>query len=128
MNIDNSLLPPVADEIVEQKFVALRESPILVFSMLIDCDEDSLNTMRQAIKYFDIQPPVHNVFEVVDGQKYIVWRLTDNTPAFLSKPQLEGVLAEVESQKALRTSKLYAKKRQIKDSGNKFDDVHSNWL
>lgn len=128
MNTDNSLLPPVDPEIIEAKFIALRESPISVLGMTIDCDENSLNTMRQALKYFDVQPPMHHVFEIVDGEKCVAWRLADNSTQYLTKVQLAGLLTEVEEQKALRTSKLYAKKRQVKDNGRLFDEVNSDWL
>lgn len=128
MNTNDNLLPPVAEEIIEEKFIALRESPISVFGVLIDCDEDSLNTMRQALKYFDVQPPVLEVFEIVNGEKCVAWRLADNSTQYLTKAQLDGFLTETEKQKALRTSKLYAKKRQVKDNGRLFDEVHADWL
>lgn len=121
-------MPPVDPEIIEAKFIALRESPISVFGVTIDCDEDSLNTMRQALKYFDKQPLAPRVFETVGGQKCVAWRLADNSTQYLTKQQLSAFLDEIEEQKALRTSKLYAKKRQVKDNGRLFDEVNSDWL
>lgn len=128
MNINNDSLPPVNNEIIDAKFITLRESPIEVFGVTIDCDEDSINTMRQALKYFDMQPPLHDVFEIVNGEKCVAWRLTDNSIIHLTKQQLAAILTETEGQKALRTSKLYAKKRQIEYNGRLFDEVHAEWL
>jgi len=124
-NFLNNEAPP---ELVEEKFFLLRESPILVYGNLIDCDEDSLNTMRQALRYFDEQLPLIDVFEDVGGEKRIMWRLSDNTKCSMSKAQLSAVLNECEKQKALRASILYAKKRTLKDGRGTYSEMLTDWV
>lgn len=118
----------VSSEDIDNLFIEHRESPIEVFGTTIDCDEDSLNTMRQTLKYFDAQPPVLDVFEIQNGEKCVLWRLSDNTQQALTKTQLAAVLEETEKQKALRTAKLYAKKRHFKDNGGTYAEVLASWL
>ena len=115
-------------ELIDTLFIVHRESPIDVFTTLIDCDEDSLNTMRQTLKYFDEQPPVLDVFEIINSEKCVLWRLSDNTQQALTKDQLFAVLEETEKQKAMRTAKLYAKKRQFKDNGGTYAEVLADWI
>ena len=119
---------PCHFQLIDELFIEYRESPISVFGVMVDCDEDSLNTMRQTLKYFDEQPPVLDVFEIINSEKCVVWRLADNTQQALNKATLEAFLIEAEKEKALRTAKLYAKKRQFKDNGGTYAEVLSSWL
>jgi len=126
--IENVMGVAASREDVEVRFVELRESPILVFGILIDCNEDSITTMRQTHKYFDEQPLLDDVFEMRDGAKCVLWRLADNSKQALTKTELGAFLDETEKQKALRTAQLYAKKRQLKDNGGTYAQVLVDWL
>jgi hypothetical protein len=69
------------------------------------------------------------VFETHGGEKCVMWRLLDNTSIPLTKQQLTATLEETQKQKALRTSRLYAKRRQFKDNGGTYSEVFRNgWL
>ena len=119
---------PAPLELIDELFIIHRESPIEVFGFTIDCDEDSLNTMRQTLKHFDDQPLEPGVFEMRDAEKCVLWQVADNTQQALTKSQLNAVLDETEKQKALRTAKLYAKKRYLKDNAGTYAEVLTSWL
>lgn len=127
VDLDNCGHTPAPKEIIDELFFQRIDLPITVFGTLIDCDENSLDTMRQALKYFDDQPLAPNVFELHEGEKCVVWRLPDNSMMPLSKTQLAALLAETEKQKALRTSRLYAKRRHLKDTQSTYSDVMADW-
>lgn len=115
-------------ELIEEIFKNLRESAIDVFTTLIDCDEDSIKTMEQTLKHFDDQPLETGVFEMRNDEKCVLWTMADNTQQALTKTQLTAVFNETEKQKALRTAKLYAKKRHFKDNGGTYAEVLASWI
>ena len=84
--------------------------------------------MQYTWRYFDDQTELSGVFEKQGGVKKVIWRLPDNSEIHLSRPQLKSILDEVENQKAIRTARLYARKRQIKGNGRLFDEVFSDWI
>lgn len=123
----DELLDRVDPLVIEERFVQLRESPIELLGMVIDCDENSINTMRQTLKFFDDQPLLHNVFEDDGGQKKVKWRLADSSEILLGKDQLQVLVTELEKAKALRTAKLYARKRWLNENGRLFSDYSESW-
>jgi tyrosyl-tRNA synthetase len=119
---------PAPLEMIDELFIIHRESPIDIFGFTIDCDEDSLATMLETLTYFDDQPLEPDVFEMVDGVKCVLWRKTDNTKQSLAKDQLAAFYHEAKKQKALRASKLYAKKRKLKDGRGTYAEALDCWL
>jgi len=115
-------------DLSDELFIKYRELPVEVFGTLIDCDENSIKTMEQTLKYFDDQPLEAGVFEMRNGEKCVLWQVADNTQQALTKSQLNAVLDETEKQKALRTAKLYAKKRYLKDNAGTYAEALASWL
>lgn len=124
-NWGDIIVPP---QLVDEMFLKLRESPLEVFGVVIDCDEDSMDTMRQAFKHFDSIPLGSGSFSIKDGEKNIMWRLANNTIHYMTKNEFGIFLSEAEEKKAIRTAKLYDKKRQFKDSGGTYAEVFADWL
>lgn len=124
---------PANHDQISSRYRDLEASPVVVFGLLLDCDDRSEIRMRNTLDYWDdldLEPGVIEEHGDARSGKVVVWKMGDNSLEPLTKNMLSEFLNEMLKQRAIRGTILFAALQRFKaNPATTLRDIEklSNW-
>lgn len=115
--LDDLLAVPATIDEINNRHRELEVMPVMVYGTLMDANERSEKRIQDAIEAFDELPLHGNTVEMLNGEKVINWKDTNNVSHPLNKESLIAMKAELIKQRAIRATALFAQLQEYKANG-----------
>lgn len=113
---------------IKAEWLRREQLPVQVSAGLLDCDTLSESRIRNVLAAWDILSFSVGNFDVIDGVSKVGWVMADNTKVWLSYDDLQLMLSEMLSTRALRASRLFSVYQMLKSTEGVTQDVVYNDL